>query len=500
MEYVNTILIADDEDCARDILEALLSRDGYRLEFARCGKEALEKAYAVSPSLALLDVMMPEMDGFEVCRRLRATPQLAEIPIILITAMDDRQSRLQGIQAGADDFLSKPFDREELRARVRTILRLNRYRRLHAERAKFEWVVQHAHEGYVVINNDNNILYANSYASMFLNLSENQAQFYSTDSEPGGTEDFLDLAKRQYLFEPQDAWTSWPNLSSTARYLVRPETSNSEAFWLQVDILEFPSEPEQQKVIHLYDVTAQMNARRNKWGFQTMLCHKLRTPLVGILGSLEFLANHVDKLSQAEIAEFAEMSLISTRRLHGEIEDILQYMSATGMVKIATPSLLSELPPLIQQISSNLQLQPVTFTMGESLQETWISLSRRAIELIFYEILENSVKFHPDQTPQVHIHAAQSASGDVTIQIRDNGVTLSPAQLSQMWTPYYQGEKYITGEKSGMGLGLAMVASLLWEIGGNCRAYNCEEHPGIVIELHLPVNATPPPPSSEGLL
>jgi diguanylate cyclase (GGDEF)-like protein len=78
----------------------------------------------------LLDVMMPDMDGFEVCTRLRANPRLAELPVVMVTALDDRESRLRGLEVGADDFMSKPFDRAELRARIRTITRLNRYRRL----------------------------------------------------------------------------------------------------------------------------------------------------------------------------------------------------------------------------------------------------------------------------------------------------------------------------------------------------------------------------------
>jgi response regulator RpfG family c-di-GMP phosphodiesterase len=82
----------------------------------------------------LLDVMMPDMDGMEVCRRMRAAPDLAEMPIVMVTALSDDESRVQGIEAGADDFISKPFSAAELRARVRTITRLNRYRRLAAER------------------------------------------------------------------------------------------------------------------------------------------------------------------------------------------------------------------------------------------------------------------------------------------------------------------------------------------------------------------------------
>jgi signal transduction histidine kinase len=132
------ILIVDDEQVGRESLHVSLAAQGYDLAFAAGGVEALATAAELVPDLVLLDVMMPGMDGFEVCRRLRADPHLAEVPILLITALDDRESRLHGIEAGADDFISKPFDRAELRARVRTITRLNRYRRLLVERTQRE--------------------------------------------------------------------------------------------------------------------------------------------------------------------------------------------------------------------------------------------------------------------------------------------------------------------------------------------------------------------------
>lgn len=126
----STVLIVDDEIVSRYTVEALLSSEGYNLIFAENGTEALQKAETFVPDLMLLDVMMPGMDGFEVCRCLRANPRLAELPIVMVTALDDRESRLHGIEMGADDFMTKPFDRAELRARVRSITRLNRYRRL----------------------------------------------------------------------------------------------------------------------------------------------------------------------------------------------------------------------------------------------------------------------------------------------------------------------------------------------------------------------------------
>lgn len=136
MTHIPTLLIVDDDAALRELLRTLLAGDGYRMEMADRGEQALKLATEVLPDLILLDVMMPGMDGFEVCRRLRSDAMVADVPIIMVTALNDRASRLIGIQAGADDFIDKPFDTVELRARVRTIVRLNRFRRLIAERQR----------------------------------------------------------------------------------------------------------------------------------------------------------------------------------------------------------------------------------------------------------------------------------------------------------------------------------------------------------------------------
>ncbi|MFM8320460.1 MAG: HD-GYP domain-containing protein [Chloroflexota bacterium] len=134
----SSILIVDDSQLGRDVLSDALEPEGYQLSFAKNGHEALEMAASLKPDVILLDVMMPVMNGYEVCRRLRADPNLADVPVIMVTALDDRAARLDGIQSGADDFISKPFDRWELRARLRTITRLNRYRKLREEHLRLE--------------------------------------------------------------------------------------------------------------------------------------------------------------------------------------------------------------------------------------------------------------------------------------------------------------------------------------------------------------------------
>jgi putative two-component system response regulator len=133
-----TILIVDDEPAGRETLESILEPEGYYLVLAENGFQAIEQAKVIRPDVILLDVMMPGMNGFEVCRRIRNEKELAEVPILFLTALDDRQSLLNGLEAGADDFISKPVDRHELRARLLGITRLNRYRKLMTERKNLE--------------------------------------------------------------------------------------------------------------------------------------------------------------------------------------------------------------------------------------------------------------------------------------------------------------------------------------------------------------------------
>jgi CheY-like chemotaxis protein len=101
MNQAATILIVDDEKMILDYLQALLMTEGYNITLATNGSEALAQAETLRPDLILLDVMMPDMDGFEVCRRVRTAPRLAEVPIIMVTGLDDQKSRLEGIEAGA---------------------------------------------------------------------------------------------------------------------------------------------------------------------------------------------------------------------------------------------------------------------------------------------------------------------------------------------------------------------------------------------------------------
>jgi putative two-component system response regulator len=121
------ILVVDDEPPNVALLIRLLNREGYDVDPVFDGESALQSIARRPPDVVLLDVHLPGLDGFEVCRRIKSNPATRLIPVVLLTALDAREQRIAGFNAGADEFLGKPFDAEELRARMRSLVRLKRY-------------------------------------------------------------------------------------------------------------------------------------------------------------------------------------------------------------------------------------------------------------------------------------------------------------------------------------------------------------------------------------
>ena len=119
-----TILVVDDDLATLKLVGLVLDQEGYDVVAARSGEEGLERARLQNPDLILLDVMMRGIDGYEVVQRLRADPATARVPILMLTAKSDLDDQMTGFEVGADDYLTKPFHREELVARVESVLRL----------------------------------------------------------------------------------------------------------------------------------------------------------------------------------------------------------------------------------------------------------------------------------------------------------------------------------------------------------------------------------------
>jgi DNA-binding response OmpR family regulator len=483
MPQNSIVLVVDDEPIGLEVVKALLYDSAYDLHFASNGREALAKTETLRPDLILLDVLMPGMSGYDVCRTIRDTPHLADIPIILLTALNDRDAKIRGIQSGADDFISKPFDRLELSVRVRTILRLNRYRRINSERARFEWVVASAEDGYLLLNSADQITYANSAARRWLDLPMD---------EDAPLDNFLTVARKRFQCQPDGAWTDWPTVGTGARQLVRAQNKSADSFWLSVDVTADESGGDSY-LVRLSDMTQEINQRKLQWSFHSQIQHKFRHPLTALTGHLELL--HDDPDGQFDHPQLIENAYRASTHLSREILAVLDYLTRTsdngGEQKGSCA--VEELIDIAERLEA--QLPQIYLRLRSTIhnpRDYKLPIDCRQFETILWELFENAIKFHPENSPAIAV-TFERQHDKLLMRVEDNGHSLAPEQLKQVWTPYYQAERYYTGQVPGMGLGLSMIAATVWGVGGTCAAYNRTDEEGLVIQLTFPLTSTQQP-------
>jgi signal transduction histidine kinase len=377
-------------------------------------------------------------------------------------------------------------------------------------------VVEHAEDGYLILEDtsentegDMAITYANARARVYLGLPEDDSPI----EQP-----FITLARRAgYHCEPAAAWLDWPRPTKARppsgetfnRYLVRPEAPNARAFWLQVDVLELQSGG--GRPLRLKDVTAQMAQMRDMRGFSAMVAHKLREPVGHIVGNLEILGKFFkEEVARPEVAELFDAAYHGGQQLRRDVDEVLRYSrDLPVLAQTGEAFKLARLAPTVTKMGDYLTLKDLNVFIEECPGDARLALSRPATELILWELLVNARKFHPKHKPTVDIYVSCEIDKELTLtmaedgsvekrerviqpttvclRVSDDGLTLSPEQLAHVFTPYFQGEKHFTGAVSGMGLGLSMVAALVWSAGGACRLYNRASGPGVVVELTLPL-------------
>lgn len=455
---------------------SVLGTQNYDIAMASTGAEVLASARAQAPDLILLDLHMPGMDGLETCRVIRADAKLAEVPVVLCTGVSDREARLRGFEFGADDFVSKPYDPDELRLRVRSITRLNRFRRLHEQRRRTERVISIAREGYVLVREDGRLLQANPAAWQLLGGIPDQ----------GGCElNFLDLMRRTYrsALPEIDLDNLW-NLQGRPCLLVEREPSRQHTRWVQLEVLD-PHSPA-ERWLRLQDVSNEHALQRDLWTFHGAVSHKLRTPLNGLIGSLDLLKCELET-ADPSVLELVEMAGDSVARLDRSITGILSYLAAGQGRERTAPRAWSwtQLPDLVRDVADRAGVRGVAVTLTAEAAAASTTLPSDTLALCLEALFDNSRKFHPAREPSVVVRA-EADSQWVRLTIQDNGIRLPPSALNQAWEPYYQSESSYSGEVPGMGLGLAMVSAIVLDAGGERLLRNRAEGPGVEVEIRLP--------------
>jgi DNA-binding response OmpR family regulator len=313
MKDRSRILVVDDEVKNVELLEAILQPKGYDVVTASDGKECLEKLASEEIDMVLLDVMMPGADGFWVTRMIRQNEKTRLVPIVLITALREQEDRVKGIDAGADDFISKPFDKNEVLAKVRTSLNLSYYRRELHEKEEFEAVIREMTDGIVICSPDWMIETINNSARACLNVPE-----------PRG------LNLLNHIFENFNLSISRKGLSDLASghrsfdiYVEETKTAKPLYLRANLDIFKVPSGEPSSILLTLRDVTAQKREEFRRDKFLAAISKRLRGPIAAISESLTRLNDGSRGSVGEEEKKIIETALLNSRDLKALAEELL---------------------------------------------------------------------------------------------------------------------------------------------------------------------------------
>lgn len=263
--------------------------------------------------------MMPGLSGLDVCTRLRADPRTREIPVIILSAGDEQQSMPDALRAGAEDYLPKPTPSSELRAKVETILRPDRYRSLNRQQKRLAWLVEHSREALVTIDHEGRLVEANHEARRLFGLPATPGvptlDFIETHYRPDPPEALASLRSRGY--RPGQVFS-----------LCHPENSLSAARWLDVVVFADEQDACGKLLLKFSDRIAAVQRELDTWTFQHMISHKIRTPLNGLGTLIELLADSPSIRTVPGDVELIDMVLSSARQLEDTLISILKYNDA----------------------------------------------------------------------------------------------------------------------------------------------------------------------------
>ncbi|MDO8662479.1 MAG: response regulator [Candidatus Omnitrophota bacterium] len=281
MKDKSVILVVDDQFQNIELLEAYLVPQGYEIVKASSGEEALEKIVNNQIDLVLLDVMMLKMSGIDVLKKLRADEKTKAIPVVMVTVLKETEDKVKALEAGCDDFISKPVDKVELLARVKSILKISHYRRQLEEKDKFKAVVDKVSDGIAICRPDYLIKDCNAAVLKYLNISDTKdinlvETLFKNYSVSIKKEALVDLTITHKTFD-----------------IVRQKSETSEALYLEVNLNMIKNSAGEllSIVFILRDVTAARVEEFQKQDTLTLISHKLRTPLGAISGNISLLQN-----------------------------------------------------------------------------------------------------------------------------------------------------------------------------------------------------------------
>lgn len=458
------IVLADDNADMRNYVKRLLSETCEVLAFGN-GLDALQAIRHDKPDLVVSDVMMPGLGGFELLKALRADPATASIPLLLLSARAGEEARVEGLRAGADDYLTKPFRAQELVARVTSVLTLASTRReaLRVEarlKADRDSILESINEGFLSIDPDWTITYANRAAEKLLAVQRADllgGHFWTLYPALENTaysvavRGVMDDRKPEVFDHHYQPWDRWFEVSAY------PTTSGGISIYFR-DATE-----RKQTLMALHE------ADRRKDEFLATLAHELRNPLSPIRNAAEVLSlpgigsreiTVSTSIIQRQVQHMARLldDLLDISRItRGKMELKKDHISIDSVIDAA----LESAGPLVKSRGHRLDVQRPRFDQG--IDGDPVRLSQ-----VLTNLLTNAAKY--TDAPGRIVLSASVSGNELVFEIRDSGIGLTPEQLGGVFDMFSQVQSAKSRSEGGLGIGLTLVKGIVELHGGSIEA------------------------------
>lgn len=451
------ILVVDDEEANVKLLEAHLLPHGYQVLTASSGEQAIYLVKNNKIDLILLDVMMPGLNGFDVTRKLREDKSSRLVPVVLVTALKDTENRIKGIEAGCDDFISKPFDKNEILARVKMLLKLAYYRNLLDEKAKFEYIIDNMGSGIIIFDKELKIERVNQTAKNLLFIGDKPEV------------DFIGYLKSQFGLHYDGDIDSDIRVKGCVFYLERVGNKAVRALVLSVNtniIKNSLGDPE-SIVLIIKDVTVERKEEKDKQNFLNLISHKMRTPLV-VIGEviMQMEAGLLGAVTDKQKTFLAKGSryCFNLRSLIDKLFGFMEISQAISLMDPEVTELKDYLPALIAPI--------VKYSEGKKIEVDIVcpaqlatTMNKVYFDMIIDNLMENAVKFSNKEVVHLQIQVEKNGS-QLELAMSDDGPGIPVEDKEKIFEKFYQIDRYDTGNVEGVGLGLAIVRYIVERHGG----------------------------------
>ncbi len=455
------ILIVEDSPTQAEQLAYILEEHAFGVVIARNGREALDTILNCKPTLVITDIAMPEMDGYELCHRIRLDERIADVPVILLTSLSDSEDVFKGLECGADNFITKPYEREYLLARVYNLLANVHLR----TREKMQTSME------VFLGGQKHLITSNRAQILNLLLSTYEAA----------------VQKNRELAKARDELVKL-NLQLEEKVLERTAS-------LAVKIAERRQAEEELKALNevleervLERTSLAETANRVKSEFLANMSHELRTPLNGVIGFAEFLMDGKPGTLNPKQKEYMGEILNSGKHLLLLINGVLD---------------------LAKVEAGKMELEPERFSLRKAIEETCavtkpiaqkksipihvsvapeigdVTLDQQKFKQVLYNLLSNAIKF-TDDGGKVEICAATQDELRFRLVVKDSGIGIKPNDLQRLFKEFEQLESRGPRRYEGTGLGLALTRKIV-ELQGGTIGVESEVGKGSRFTVVLPL-------------